>query len=83
MAITAENLAEQVRDQPRRLRRLRPAQPAAWAAADAAGNFKDEIAPIELKTRKGTVFATDEHPRPETTAEALASSSPCSRRTAP
>lgn len=46
------------------------------AAAIAAGHFKDEIAPIELKTRKGTlVFDTDEHPK-ATSAEALAGLKP-------
>ena len=45
-----------------------------WAAAQAAGLFAEEIAPVELPGKKGavTVFATDEHPRPETTLEALA-----------
>jgi len=32
--------------------------------ANKAGKFEDEVAPIELKSRKGPVsFATDEHPR--------------------
>ena len=34
------------------------------AAAIAAGHFKDQIVPIEVKTRKGMVaFDTDEHPK--------------------
>ena len=42
------------------------------AAAIEAGVFRDEIIPVEIKTRKGvTVFDTDEHPK-STTAEALA-----------
>lgn len=43
------------------------------AAAQAAGRFRDEIAPIEIPQRKGPpiVADTDEHPRPETTLEAL------------
>ncbi len=42
-------------------------------AAMAAGKFKDEIVPVEVKTKKKTiVFDTDEGPRPGTTAEALA-----------
>ncbi|SLN22739.1 Beta-ketoadipyl-CoA thiolase [Falsiruegeria litorea R37] len=47
---------------------------ARWAAADAAGVFKDEIAPVTLPQRKGDpiVFDTDEHPRPGSTAEKLA-----------
>ncbi|MDO5605382.1 MAG: acetyl-CoA C-acyltransferase family protein [Paracoccus sp. (in: a-proteobacteria)] len=42
------------------------------ASAIAAGRFADQIVPVEVKTRKGTVaFATDEHPKPST-AETLA-----------
>ncbi|WP_108503288.1 acetyl-CoA C-acyltransferase family protein [Paracoccus indicus] len=34
------------------------------AAAIAAGHFKDQIVPVEVKTRKGMVaFDTDEHPK--------------------
>jgi 3-oxoadipyl-CoA thiolase len=45
-----------------------------WADAQAAGRFKDEIAPVTIPQRKGDpkVVDTDEHPRPETTKEALA-----------
>jgi 3-oxoadipyl-CoA thiolase len=45
-----------------------------WAAAQAAGLFADEIAPVRIPQRRGEalVVDTDEHPRPETTAEALA-----------
>jgi acetyl-CoA C-acetyltransferase len=43
------------------------------AAAVAAGYFKDQIVPIELKSRKGpTVFDTDEHVRGESTVEGMA-----------
>ncbi|MGZ3215247.1 acetyl-CoA C-acyltransferase family protein [Paracoccus sp. T5] len=42
------------------------------AAAIAAGHFRDQIVPIEVKTRKGTVaFDTDEHPK-ETSLDKLA-----------
>ncbi len=42
-------------------------------AAQAAGRFKDEIAPVEIASRKGTVvFDTDEYIKPGTTAESLA-----------
>jgi 3-oxoadipyl-CoA thiolase len=45
-----------------------------WAAAHAAGVFRDEIVPVTLHGRKGEshVFDTDEHPRPDTTLESLA-----------
>jgi acetyl-CoA acyltransferase len=44
-----------------------------WAAANAAGLFRDEIIPVVIpqKIGKPTVFASDEHPRPETTLEQL------------
>jgi 3-oxoadipyl-CoA thiolase len=45
-----------------------------WAAAHAAGFFKDEIVPIAVPQKKGDarIFDTDEHPRPDTTIEMLA-----------
>ncbi|NYZ13914.1 3-oxoadipyl-CoA thiolase [Azospirillum sp. RWY-5-1] len=46
-----------------------------WAAAQEAGFFAGEIAPVSIPAaRKGppTEFSVDEHPRPDTTAEALA-----------
>jgi len=45
-----------------------------WAAAHAAGVFRDEIVPVILPQKKGDpkVVDTDEHPRPDTTAEMLA-----------
>ncbi|MGH3127886.1 MAG: acetyl-CoA C-acyltransferase, partial [Gaiellaceae bacterium] len=43
-----------------------------WAAANAAGRFDDELVPV------GDVVV-DEHPRPETTAEALARLKPAFR----
>lgn len=48
-------------------------------AAIAAGKFKDEILPVELKDRKGnvTVFDTDEGPRNGLTIEKLQKLRPC------
>jgi acetyl-CoA acyltransferase len=45
-----------------------------WAAAHAAGFFKGEIVPVTIPQKKGEpkVVDTDEHPRPDTTLEALA-----------
>jgi acetyl-CoA C-acetyltransferase len=41
-------------------------------AAQEAGRFKAEIAPVEIKSRKGTtVVDTDESPRKDSTAESL------------
>ncbi|NIM30379.1 MAG: 3-oxoadipyl-CoA thiolase [Pseudomonas stutzeri] len=43
------------------------------AAAQQAGFFAEEIVPVVIKGRKGdTVIDADEHPRADTTAEALA-----------
>jgi acetyl-CoA C-acetyltransferase len=51
-----------------------------FAAAQAAGKFKDEIVAVEVPGRKGpTVFATDEHNRPETTVAALTALKPAFR----
>jgi acetyl-CoA C-acetyltransferase len=44
-----------------------------FGAAQSAGKFDEEIAPVEMKTRKGsTRFDKDEHNRPDATMEALA-----------
>ncbi len=45
-----------------------------WAAAHEAGLFADEIAPVLIPQRKGDpkIVDTDEHPRPQTDAAALA-----------
>lgn len=73
MGITAENIAEQYQ--------ISREQQDAFAArsqmracnAIEAGKFIDEIAPLEVVQRKGTItFANDEYPRLDTTAESLA-----------
>lgn len=45
-----------------------------WAAAQEAGVFADEIVPVKIPQRKGEpiVVDTDEHPRPGTSVEKLA-----------
>lgn len=45
-----------------------------WAAAHAQGYFARELVPVSIPSKKGepTVFDTDEHPRPDTTAAMLA-----------
>ncbi|NBX37392.1 MAG: acetyl-CoA C-acyltransferase [Planctomycetes bacterium] len=49
-----------------------------WAAANAAGRFRDEIVPVEIPQgkRPALVFDTDEHPRSDTTLEKLAALKP-------
>jgi 3-oxoadipyl-CoA thiolase len=45
-----------------------------WAAADRAGVFAEEIAPVTIPQRKGDpiVVERDEHPRPDTSLDKLA-----------
>ncbi len=71
MGITAENLAEkyEVSREAQDEVALRSQERA--AAAIAAGRFKDEIVPVEVKSGKETItIDTDEHPR-MTTMDAL------------
>jgi acetyl-CoA C-acetyltransferase len=52
-----------------------------FGEAQAAGLFDAEIAAVEVPGRKGpTLFAKDEHNRPETTAESLAKLKPAFRK---
>ncbi len=52
-----------------------------FSAAQAAGKFKDEIAAIELASRKGPViFDKDETNRPETTIEMIGKLKPAFRK---
>jgi len=55
-----------------------------WAAAHAAGRFRDEIVPVEIPQGKKPpiVFDTDEHPRPDTTLEKLAALKPAFSKSA-
>jgi acetyl-CoA C-acetyltransferase len=51
------------------------------AKATAEGRFKEQILPIELKSRKGTVtFDTDEHIRPDASLEGMAKLKPVFNR---
>jgi acetyl-CoA acyltransferase 2 len=73
MAGTAENLARkfEISREEQDLYALRSQQEA--KRAKDAGLFAEEIAPIEIKSRKGTtLFDHDDHMRPETTLEGLA-----------
>lgn len=47
---------------------------ARWAAAQRAGRFADEIAPVTVPQRKGdpVVVSVDDHPRPDITVDRLA-----------
>ena len=67
MAMTAENLGEQYDISREDADEYALLSQTRWAEAQEAGRFKDEIIPVELKSRKGTrVFEVDEHPRAAT-----------------
>ncbi|MBA4088138.1 MAG: acetyl-CoA C-acyltransferase [Novosphingobium sp.] len=77
MGVTAENVAERCSISREEQDALAAESQKRAAAAIAAGYFKEQIVPVEIKTRKGTVvFDTDEHVRGETTAESLAGLKP-------
>jgi acetyl-CoA acyltransferase len=74
MPETAENVAEQfqVNRQAQDAFALRSHQ--RWAAAHETGFFKHQLVPVEVRQKKNesAMVTTDEHPRPDTTLEALA-----------
>ena len=81
MGITAENVAEQWGLTREQLDEFSANSQQKACAAIAAGKFKDEIVPVEIKTKKGTVVVdTDEGPREGTTAESLGKLKPAFKR---
>src|SRR5438067_194427 len=78
MPETAENVAEDfhVSREDQDAFALRTQQ--RWAKAHAEGFFGCEVIPVSIPQKKGDAkrFDTDEHPRPETTIEALAKLKP-------
>jgi acetyl-CoA C-acetyltransferase len=81
MGITAENVAARYAISRKQQDALAAESQARAAAAIAAGRFKEQIVPVEIKTRKGTVvFDTDEHVRAGTTVEALAQMKPAFKK---
>jgi acetyl-CoA C-acetyltransferase/acetyl-CoA acyltransferase 2 len=72
MAITAENLAEQFQISREEVDKYAYQSQQRCKAAQDKNLFAEEITPIEIKDKKGSVtFAKDEHPRPDTTLETL------------
>ena len=81
MAQTAEGLAELYGVTREEADAVALASQQRAAAAWAQGRFDAEVVPITLRTRKGEeVFAADEHMRPDTTLEKLASLRPYFRK---
>ena len=73
MGITAENVAERWGISREDQDALAVESHQRAAAAQAAGKFKDQILPVELKTRKGsTMFEVDEHVRADASIEGMA-----------
>ncbi len=72
MALTAEKLGAQYRITQDEVDEYAVLSQRRWAAAHEAGRLREELAPLEVPSRKGPVaFETDEHPRPGTTVEQL------------
>jgi acetyl-CoA C-acetyltransferase/acetyl-CoA acyltransferase 2 len=72
MAVTAENLATKYGLTRKDCDDYALSSQMRWAAANEKGVFKDEISTMELPSKKATIqLAVDEHPRPQTTIEAL------------
>jgi acetyl-CoA C-acetyltransferase len=77
MGITAENVAQRYGITRAMQDELALESQRRAAHAIAAGYFKDQIVPVEIVTRKGTVrFDTDEHVRHDVTAASLAGMKP-------
>lgn len=72
MGITAENVAERFSISREDQDAFALESQRRAAAAISEKRFADEIVPVEVKGKKGSVwFTEDEHPRPDTTIEAL------------
>ncbi|AQS46487.1 acetyl-CoA acetyltransferase [Thioclava nitratireducens] len=76
MGVTAENVAAECSISREEQDAFAMESQERAAKAISEGHFKEEIAPVEVTTRKGTtVFDTDEHPK-QTSLEKLASLKP-------
>ena len=81
MGVTAENVAQRygISRQDQDAFALQSQRRA--AAAMAAGHFRSQIIPVEVTAgRRQMSFDTDEHPKPETTAETLAGLRPAFKK---
>ncbi|XP_049961121.1 3-ketoacyl-CoA thiolase, mitochondrial-like [Schistocerca serialis cubense] len=77
MAMTAENLAVKYKLTRENVDKFALRSQMLWKNANEKGYFKEELAPVTIKTRKGEeIVNVDEHPRPFSTAEGLAALPP-------
>ncbi len=81
MGETGENVAEQCGITRERQDAWALESQQRWAAAHAAGRFVDELVSVAVPQRRGeaVLVDTDEHPRPDTSPEALARLRPAFR----
>lgn len=81
MGVTAENVAEKYQITRAEQDAFAVESQKRAAAAIAAGHFKSQILPLEVQAgRKTVVFDTDEHPKPDTTLETLATLKPAFKK---
>lgn len=81
MGITAENVAEKYGITREQLDAFSANSQQKAVAAQASGAFDEEIVPVEVKSKKGTVvFNKDEGPREGTTAESLSKLKPAFKK---
>ncbi len=81
MGITAENIAEQYKISREEQDEYSVLSHQRAAKAIADGRFKDEIVPVEVKTKKGMVnFDTDEHVNPNASMELAAKMKPAFKK---
>jgi acetyl-CoA C-acetyltransferase len=77
MGVTAENVARKYDVSRQQQDEFALQSQLKAEAAQKAGKFKDEIIPVEIPSKKGTlIFDTDEYPKHGSTLEALASLRP-------
>lgn len=81
MGVTAENVADKYGVTRGDMDALAAESHRRAAAAIQAGYFKEQIVPVTIKARKGSVeFSTDEHVKGDTTLEALSKLKPAFRK---
>jgi acetyl-CoA C-acetyltransferase len=81
MGVTAENVAAKFGIDRATQDALALASHQRAVAAISGGRFTEQIVPVEIASRKGTVvFDTDEHPRADTTLESLGKMKPAFKK---
>ncbi|CAK9832157.1 3-ketoacyl-CoA thiolase, mitochondrial [Anthophora retusa] len=77
MGVTAEKLGSQYGLKRQEVDEFALRSQQLWKAANDAGRFKEEIAPVTVTVkRQDVVVNTDEHPRPQTTIQSLTKLAP-------